>query len=484
MQYGRTSLASISLWAPFLFSIALLPNLGLKTHINLFDNKRIIEIFLISIGSILILVPSYRRNVSVFISYIIPPTEQIIFLLLILLIFISSSQSKWPLYALQESGIILGLGLSCLLLSVAYLNSRKYVKILLATTVLITVFWYETQFIVGIAASIIEKIPVSWPLPLFGFVNVRFFGHFHLAVLPLLAWIVFYFRHPTLRMLAAGLLVIWCSLLWYELGRGAPIALGGALLLTALFCRRRVIHFVLLVLGGLTLGLLLAWIWFQLPDLIGADKLSPAPTERVISSEDPARLFLWKQAFELIAANPLLGIGPMHYAAIPNPIAAHPHNSLLQIASEWGLPALLAVLYLIFRGLYSWVRKICLKPDSRQDMLLPAVTVSLLSLGALSLVSGVIVMPLSQLLLVLLIALMAGEYAHAQGITAIPGRGRGMPGTGILLSGLAMAVLLIHAWVSLPQIRYRLQNPDYMQHPAKAVIGPRFWVKGEIPSPP
>lgn len=46
------------------------------------------------------------------------------------------------------------------------------------------------------------------------------------------------------------------------------------------------------------------------------------------------REVLWKHAWAKIVEFPWLGIGPMHFASLKNPVANHPHQAMLQIASS------------------------------------------------------------------------------------------------------------------------------------------------------
>ncbi len=379
--------------------------------------------------------------------------------------------------ALQEWATLGGLGLCVLILAAAYQAHAKIVRIGLAITIILSSGWYLLQFLVGLLAAVTEDLAPVWPLPLFGFANVRFLAHYQLGLLPLLGWAVLYFRRPLLRALTGTLFVLWCSLLWYSLGRGAPLALITAMVLIAVILRGRGLRFLALMAAGLLLGSLLAWIFLQFPHWMGASELR-APTGHVMSTEDPARLFLWQRALESILEHPLLGIGPMHYAAVPNPIAAHPHNSLLQIGAEWGLPVLVLVLVLGTMGLWQWFRLLLREPKPRTATFRLAITLGLLSLAALSLVSGVIVMPLSQLLLTFFIALALGEWLmskqDADADAAAAGMARGFT---VLL---ALSSLAVHAIVTWPQIAYRLEHADYVLAQPKAVHGPRFWVQGEV----
>lgn len=70
------------------------------------------------------------------------------------------------------------------------------------------------------------------------------------------------------------------------------------------------------------------------------------------------RLYLWRCAFNEIKASPLTGHGPMAYQA---QYGTYPHNLFLELAADFGLPAMLAVL--VF-GLYVLLRLLRLSRDS------------------------------------------------------------------------------------------------------------------------
>ncbi len=474
--------ASFSLipWLVLLLVVVSLPNLGLHTHLHPFDVKRMAELGFMALGLTLILLPPVSRSITTILEQL-PRWARLGLSAIVLLGLVSSLTAEHARAALQEWATLVGLGLCTLLLAAAYREQARTIRAALAIALLLASGWYLLQFLVGLLAAVMEELAPAWPLPLFGFANVRFFAHYQLGLLPLLGWTVLYFRHPLLRSLAGALFVLWCSLLWYSLGRGAPLALITTMVLMAVILRGRSLRFLALMATGLLLGLLLAWLFLKFPQWIGASELR-APTGHVMSTEDPARLFLWQRALEFILEHPLLGIGPMHYAAVPNPIAAHPHDSLLQIGAEWGLPVLLLVLILATVGLWQWFRLLLSEPGPHLDPLRLAISLGLLSLGALSLVSGVIVMPLSQLLLTLLIALALGEWLVSKQST---GADTAATGTArVLTVSLALSALAVHAIVTWPQIAYRLGHADYVLAQPKAVHGPRFWVQGEVPGRP
>jgi hypothetical protein len=134
--------------------------------------------------------------------------------------------------------------------------------------------------------------------------------------------------------------------------------------------------------------------------------------QRTAADPTSRRNLLWQLASELILAHPWLGVGPQHFAHEGATLSwgAHPHNFLFQIGAEWGLPALLCLLVAIglgTRGLLRAGARIAPADAPNQQTL----TV-LLATGAAILVdglfSGVLVMPQSQMAIMLYLSCTAG----------------------------------------------------------------------------
>jgi len=85
--------------------------------------------------------------------------------------------------------------------------------------------------------------------------------------------------------------------------------------------------------GAAIFGFLLFYVMFHLVP----DWLDLAPTLRdSLRTTLSGREKIWLWAWEMAIANPWLGVGPLHYSAVVNPIAAHPHQVVLQWLAEWG----------------------------------------------------------------------------------------------------------------------------------------------------
>jgi O-antigen ligase len=161
-----------------------------------------------------------------------------------------------------------------------------------------------------------------------------------------LAWL-----YPAAALIAIGLVAAFTRSMWM----GA--AVGGAFLL---WCRRPVLILVLPV----AVGLLVLANPFQLRN-------------RVFSIFEPHgdldsnshRALTRRVGWEMIKAHPLLGVGPEQVGAqfesyvpadVPRPLPhgyyGHLHNIYYHYAAERGVPALLALLWLVGRAFYDFVR--------------------------------------------------------------------------------------------------------------------------------
>jgi putative inorganic carbon (HCO3(-)) transporter len=248
-----------------------------------------------------------------------------------------------------------------------------------------------------------------------GFNNIRFFNHVQTTSLPLLGLL-------TLRSMQQGqsaknmircwwvLLSLWWMLLFVSAGRGALTGvLVGALM--AIFWRgRHAWSWCRILLGSAMTGLAAYVVLFILvPIFMGLQSFwfLNEIAERSIGDLSGGRGGLWRRAIEMIVIHPLLGVGPLHFAHYGRDVnnGAHPHSWILQIASEWGIPALLclsAVIFILFRKLLS-SGSVIESTDIKNQTVLTVFLATGMGILVDGLVSGLIVMPSSQLWIVVYI---------------------------------------------------------------------------------
>ena len=92
-----------------------------------------------------------------------------------------------------------------------------------------------------------------------------------------------------------------------------------------------------------------------------------------------------------------------------------------------------------------------------------------------SLVDGVIVMPLSQVMMAVIVGLMLGLYGNGNQ------QSNGVSRKYIVQQIFAGVVLVALTWSVLPELLPRLLGNEQMIPRGYPTLGPRFWQEGSIP---
>lgn len=286
-----------------------------------------------------------------------------------------------------------------------------------------------------------------------GYVNVRFFNQLQVMLLPLLFLSLVL---PTLakfkRISLAFIALHWLALLQTE-ARGAVLSLMIALTVVALFLPKDIRNS--LVITSLKAMLLGGALWFFLIFLIPYCLMDT--TSFQIRTSSSGRIDLWLYVLHAIPERPWAGFGPMSFSwaeGRPRP-NAHPHNSVMQLLYEYGVIACVAIVVWAMSGVYRHLSSLKVAA-STQSM---PVTYAVLSAFIYSLFSGIIVMPMAQLLLIFLLALQVQFCGCNFYKLEIGGR----------------VLLITGVTVSLSMLLLTYQNEELL--PA---LFPRIWVNGLI----
>lgn len=277
-----------------------------------------------------------------------------------------------------------------------------------------------------------------------GFSNYRFFNHVQTVALPLLVLLCLLVKSRSARYGACALASVWWGLLFLTAGRGTMVGIAAACLAVLVLRRKHGFAFCrmlgLTACGGLAVYALLSTV---LPTLAGLDPMGVMSGLAQRSAADPTslRLPLWTRGLELIAAHPLFGVGPMHYGhyAIDLQNGAHPHDWLIQFGAEWGIFGLVFLCGAIGFAIRALMRTAPLLAagDSDDQQMLAA----WIAIGAAilvdGLVSGLFVMPMSQLWIALYLGCAAGWTMSFQRAPAGEAGARATAGVLILLMALA-----------------------------------------------
>lgn len=307
-----------------------------------------------------------------------------------------------------------------------------------------------------------------------GFSNVRFLGQFQALTLPLLVIPVLWCSRPFYKRLALILCSVWWFLAIASATRGTwlGMAVASVLLCTlGVMGRRWVMAQVLcFLMGGLLYVVMLHW----LPGWFGLEVLN-RPEDRLHTSL-MGRDVLWGAAWEMIKSSPVLGMGPMAFASLHNMYGAHPHQSFLQWAAEWGVLSAVAVAWLVGKGVVGAYKQ-CRWPGavSESDLIIKVALLAAVTASATqSAVDGVLVMPVSQTWL----AILAGwlwALCKPHHIPASPSLlGRWAWPCVVLL---AIGVLLYVAGRDFHSLPAQVEAYVAQGHP---LLHPRFWIQGWI----
>jgi O-antigen ligase len=269
---------------------------------------------------------------------------------------------------------------------------------------------YFGSFSLGIALQAEDFTP--------GFSNIRAFNHVQTSTLPLLVLLCCLApKVSRLRWLWLCVTAYWWLALYATTARGTLVGMAAASIAVALLLGRAALPYIRQLFISAMLGLAAYLVLLvAVPMLLGLDGFGALSSAIQRTAADPAsgRMHLWRIAVVLIMQHPVLGVGPMHFAHYGRPalIGAHPHDWLLQIASEWGLPALACFALAIGLAVRALVRAAhgVAGEDGDNRAVAAALVTGAVAILVDGLVSGILVMPQSQLGVTLYLACAIGWY--------------------------------------------------------------------------
>jgi len=438
-----------------------------------YDTQRIVELLFLELSAIGLLFASKKTWQVSF--YTMPRNIRIGLVIILILGLLSSLQAPLPKMAYLELSLFVLLFF--LIITVASqriifgeLFDYQLIKLLIFFAVLYSILVFKQMLIIHLI-----NVPASHITNNFfpGFANIRFFSQYQLWSLFLVTVPLFSLNRKSMPYYIVLIVaLLWWTLAWIDGSKSVRVSIGLALLCIIFLFRAKVIkwliaHLLIMFIGYLFYKLLLS-------------QATSIHTVTSLNSSTSARETLWLYTWQLIKAHPLLGLGPMHFAYYINLIAAHPHNALLQFAVEWGVPVALLLVGIIIYSILTWVKS-----------LLSAESVPVLSLALLatliaefcnSMMDGVIVTPMSQVMMAIIIGWSYGVYraAYRQEIKQTARDYFLLLLRAIMVAssaGIVIGVLPVLSHLSQNEIIWYLQ-----QNPSKPFY-PRFWLQGWIGKP-
>ncbi|WP_213662716.1 O-antigen ligase family protein [Stutzerimonas stutzeri] len=412
------------------YSLTISPPLS---NASVYDSQRIVELVSLTLLCTLFPAASWPRRIKGLAATLFFSAG-----------LISVIMAKNPFWALIEYLRILLL----FLLAFSIATMQHFARTIILHTVIFMAFIATVKVIIGIHVT--SQLGGGIAAIAANFSNHRHFAEFFIAIEGLLAFFILNNNGKTKFSLLAAIPLTTASIVVLI---GASRASGLALLSSAavfilLSEKYKPRSSAIIIASGLT-----GW-------LVTSLLIATSPLEQtIIRQGDSGRLHLWSAAIDSWLIVPFFGLGPMHFSAIPNDIAAHPHNAALQILCEWGLIALCAIA-LFFA---SWWHSIFSLRLVKKKINPPAAA-ALAGLVISSMFGGVLVIPAVELLFFILLGLtIAPEATDWRPVASLATIARTL--------SLMLCVLCIATWP--------WRNIDVAR--GAPIDAPRFWQNGGLP---
>jgi O-antigen ligase len=308
---------------------------------------------------------------------------------------------------------------------------------------------------------------------LLGYANPRFPTALYALLLPLVAMFALDpHERVALRRLAWVILTfLWCinialgtRAIWFAYALTLP-------LLIALVGWQRVLPGALVLASTALSGFFVYCLLFLgLPAWLSLGSALPSHIDHLSSFSD--RLYLWTQSLQLMLKQPLLGVGPMNFAALGDSYASHPHDWILQVGAEWGIPVLALLLWVLWRLGRALRERLAVERGVDGAVLAP-LAAAIMGL-CYALVDGNLVMPVSQSTFALMLGVLLG--------CAFPAVSNAAPMRRSLAAVIAIVVLtsavFLLAYVADSLPRQGENEQAWRRHSKYPDLAPRFWQQG------
>lgn len=399
----------------------------------------------------------------------------------------SLTRAYSPGHVINEWSMFVMLGIAASIVAHEFANAsdagRQRMLLVLASVCGL----YALRELLVYAAHLAVKSPLSYLEIAIGFSNFRFLNHTQTALLPLLALLAV--QAPGVararRIACFAVSAFWWSILFFVEARATVLGLLVACAMVLAVRRQHALPYLKTMVMAAVCGACIYLVLFiAVPMLAGMPPFGVPDRilERTVSDPASGRQFLWKRAIELIAQHPVLGVGPQHFAHAGADLGwgAHPHDWVLQIATEWGIPALCCVIAMLMLGIRGLLRAAAAVDvdDTRNQAVCTALIVAVTAIVVDGLFSGVLVMPQSQLAILLVFGMAIGWVRSRQAVSAPRARGA-VRFTSLILVLTALGAMVVTAgpdfmrkWNAAPLTEQELVRNRFPTH------WPRFWGSG------
>ncbi|MEN9432437.1 MAG: hypothetical protein RLZZ422_26 [Pseudomonadota bacterium] len=376
-----------------LLSLILLTVYPFTTTASYHDSQRFLSILIFSILG-------YNLLIDLKLSML----QIASFILFSLLGLISTLLSPLPLWSGIEFLLFFSI-LSIVLSFKAEINSEYIYKTVLTFTLLNLI--YIVRSLVNYVIVIAHQSVLDRDIIIDGFSNIRFYAQFISWTIPFI--LAFISTHPqakykslmwTVTILSTGLVLLSGTRAFIL---GILFSLLSIYWLVPQLAKQYFKVNIINMLAALVIYITMVFIIPYSFDIDNTTLLMQNIGRDMTNSS--GRLEIWLITLRVFLENPYFGVGPMMLALEGTYTGvAHPHNMPLQILAEWGgIMAFLIFTLLVYLAL-SWKKLLFLTPPERNLLAFP-ISASISSALAVSMVDGIIVMPVSLIYLCLMLGL-------------------------------------------------------------------------------
>jgi len=481
--------------------IIIAPNLHISTAVGFFDSstyneKRLLQIFTLLLLVLVPLLSWARKSEWQQLLQQIPTTAWILLSVIFILGLLSLKQSALMRMGWNEFGLTFFIFFGIAAVAALRKDNPALDTILIfGITVMASLFFIRFELFRYLDVFSLDMISnyefrarwEPWAVAkrsrelLSDFTHPRFFGQFQSWVIPLLTlpflWSKKRFSKPIFSLLFILPAACWITLLIFSGSRGPWLGLVTAIVVTGVLLKKKALPWIISIMIAILGGSLIYWLLFSAQ--VEGSGIASHTAGRLTNLN--SRPELWNAAWTMSRDYSLLGVGPQHFSYhLDKILIGHPHMGVLRWAAEYGWISTLLLLSLMVWAFSSWVKSTKQsKRDDRDLNIRVALTASIITAASHSLVSGVMIMPLSQLMLVVIIGWIVGIHFSNHPIEKIPW---------LLVKSIGSLTLIL--WIGWnfaqsigPEVQYIISGPHSeitIFNPSE-VLHPRFWHQGIIP---
>ena len=445
--------------------------------LSVFDAKRVLQLALFTV--ILLFAVAWRplrtatvaqlNRLSVFNRYLLA--------FFFLIGIVSSLRLEHPAYALADvSMLFVMMVLIAVTAASRELSGERFDQwavVLLAALGLAVAI----QEFMGFVAGWVFGSEFSYDQALIHFAHPRFYNQLQTWSIPVLAALPLLF--PNKRWVKIGCVVL-IGLQWFLVialaARGTTVSLFIAMVFIAFWLPAQRRSWLKFQIGGLLVGIAIYTGILFLNDALIPQSKSGAFYAYSVGrpmAHTSGRSNFWRLSLQDAARHPFLGSGPTRYACDSQLILpAHPHSFPLRIVGEWGMIAFSLFLILaitiglrFLKGI-KWQNGVNLTGPPLQAML----ATSLIAGIILACLDGVLIMPASQVAMILI----------AGWVLSLSGMARSLSSPALTASTPIIAALLLASFTLVFAAREITQaQENNIHHEPDHQMAPRFWQDGK-----